>query len=471
MDVTVPPSTEVGLIGLGTMGRNLAENLRDHGFRVVGFDHSEKVRTAFVTNVGMHVCAELKELIAHLTPPRIILLSIPSGVGIDNSQCDVLPILSSGDVIADCGNSHFRDTERRQQRAASHGLHWVGVGLSGGPSGARRGPSIMMGGSDIGMARLDPLFSAIAARVNHIPCLIKAGSGGGGHFVKMVHNGIEYADMQLIAEAHFILSHMGRLSHKKIAALFSSWNQGELNAYLLEISAAILIAKDPETGQPMIDMLTDTVEQKGTGQWTVTSAMELGVPAPTIAEAVVARYLSAKNVERYQPTTHQEHPSWPENQVESYTESLGNALLAGRLCVYAQGFEILAAAAQEYGWPLNLAGIAHGWQGGCIIRAALLRDVEEVMAHVQMPSNPLLMSSLGQKTTDAIPGLRRIVTTAMAGSLPVPAMASALSYWDSHHVKRLWTGLIQAQRDFFGGHGYKRMDRPGKFYGNWGQTR
>lgn len=436
--------TRIGLIGLGVMGRNLALNFADHGIQVIGLDTDEAARARFGNAV-----ASAAALVNSLPVPRLIVLLVPAGEAVDGQLADLLPLLAQGDMVVDCGNSFWKDTERREAEAARHGITFVGMGLSGGEEGARHGPSLMAGGNFLASEPLRRVFAPVAAKVDGQPCFGHFGGGGAGHFVKMIHNGIEYADMQMIAEAVFLLRRSG-MAPTAVADTLAAWNDGPLGSYLMEISAEILAATDAATGRPLLDVIVDSAGQKGTGHWAATAAMQLGIPAPTIAAAVDARCLSA------QPR--RDRRSLPAPVLD--TQAVHDALLAGKICAYAQGFSVLDAAAREYGWSLDPARCATVWRGGCIIRARLLDDIRAA-------ATPDLLTAFAPRLREAEPGLRRVVGTAVASALPVPALASALSYLDGMGTARLWADMIQAQRDRFGAHGFKRVDRDGVHHGPW----
>jgi 6-phosphogluconate dehydrogenase len=461
------PRCDIGLIGLGVMGRNLALNLRDRGYRVAAYDTTPVALLPLAEQPGIVAGADLPALVAALGRPRAILLMVPAGPPVDDALGRLAPLLAQGDVVIDGGNSHFLDTSRREAVAKAQGLRFLGIGVSGGESGARTGPAIMAGGAAEGYDMVRPLLEAIAARVGDRPCCAHFGAGGAGHFVKMLHNGIEYADMQLIAETVFLLRHRNGLGLSAIADLFAAWNDGPLGSFLIEITATVLRRRDAETGRPLVDLILDRAGQKGTGQWASVAALELGVPAPTIMEAVAARALSALQPERVAAVadaTDATQASAEPPPVEAYRD----ALLGAKICAYAQGFAVLAAARDHYGWALDLGAAARVWQGGCIIRARLLGDVEAAFGTPTEPANLLRVPALVDRLAAALPGWRRVVADAIAAGLPIPALGSALAYLDAYRTGRLWADVIQAQRDYFGAHGFERIDRPGKFHDDWG---
>ena len=460
---------DMGLVGLGVMGRNLAANLADHGTAVAGYDLDAGRREAFAAQAATAVpCASTEEMLAGLKTPRMILMMVPAGAAVDELVGALLPKLAPGDVLIDGGNSHYTDTRRRVEQTAAAGVHFVGLGVSGGEEGARHGPALMAGGAPEAIAPVAPLLTAIAARAaDGTPCFARVGPDGAGHFVKMIHNGIEYADMQLIAEAYHLLRHLCGFSYERLADTFAAWNGGELASYLMEITADILRTIDPETGGPILEVIRDAAGQKGTGHWAATTALELGIPAPTIAEAVHARCLSALKDERERAAAAFPAPS-PAPAAEDLVAAVGDALLCGRIAVYAQGFAVIAAGSRQFGWDVDLAAVASVWRGGCIIRARL---VDRIMAALtRAPELPNLMfdPDIAALMTRGDAGFRRVVASASLAAVPVPAMASALSYWDGWRSGRLWANMIQAQRDYFGAHGYERTDRPGMVHTEWG---
>jgi 6-phosphogluconate dehydrogenase len=386
---------------------------------------------------------------------------VPAGAPVDEALDSLIPILGRGDAIIDGGNSFWRDTERRVARAASHGIDFLGFGISGGADGALRGPAIMAGGEAAALQRVVPLFAALAARFDDAPCLVSCGPGGAGHFVKMVHNGIEYAVMQLIAEAFELAAHGLDLDHDEAADLFERWGHGPLASYLIDITAAVLRLRDPESGEPFLELIDDAAGQKGTGSWASIEALELGVPATLLMEAVAARSLSARKAARA-ALRREPAPVVVRGDVDA--ADLEAALLAGVLVAYAQGFELCAAGGAAHGWPLDGAAIARLWRAGCIIRARLLTPIAEALARLP-PEVPLLADPpLADRAETALPGLRAAVGTAGRFGLPTPCLAAALAWLEAHRVARLPTRLIQAQRDHFGRHGFARVDRPGRHH-------
>ncbi|MBP2290834.1 NADP-dependent phosphogluconate dehydrogenase [Azospirillum rugosum] len=458
---------DIGVVGLGVMGRNLAANLADHGATVAGYDLDAGRRADFAAHVaGAVPCASPEELLGALKAPRTILMMVPAGAPVDALLSALLPRLSPGDVLIDGGNSHFRDTNRRSALAQQSGVHFVGLGVSGGEEGARRGPALMAGGPAEALAPVAPLLTAIAARApDGDPCFARVGPEGAGHFVKMIHNGIEYADMQLISEAYYLLRNLGGFSYERLADSFAEWNRGELASYLMEITTDILRTRDAESGSPILEIIRDAAGQKGTGHWAATTALELGMPAPTIAEAVHARCLSALKDERVRASA--AFPSHTAATPDDLVSSVGDALLGGRIAVYAQGFAVIAAGSRQFGWDVDLAAVARIWRGGCIIRARLLDRILAALSRTPDLPNLMLDPEISSLMTRGDAGFRRVVAQATLASVPVPAMSSALAYWDGYRSGRLWANMIQAQRDYFGAHGYERIDRPGMVHTEW----
>lgn len=461
MDATA----EIGIVGLGTMGRNLALNMQDRGFAVVGTD-AAAASQATATEAGIVVAADLAELASRLTPPRLVLLMVPAGPPVDEAQGLLLPHLAAGDVLIDGGNTHWRDTERRTVAAAARGVHYLGVGISGGEEGARNGPSIMVGGAEAGWRRAEPVLTAIAARTAAGPCCARLGPGGSGHFVKMVHNGIEYALMQLIAEAYAQLRERQGMDASAIADVVGGWRRAS-DVYLLELTERALREPDLLTGLPLVDVILDKAEQKGTGAWASIAAIELGVPAPTLIEAAQARSLSAlKELRSSLGGRADDRVARPPTRIGP--EGLGGALAAAVVLAFAQGFVLMREASSSFGWNLDLAAVARLWQGGCIIRADLLGEIERAIAarpgSQTLLEDPGLMALLERHA----PHLRAFVADAAQAGLAVPAHGSALAWLDGIMTARGPANLIQAQRDLFGAHRFERTDKPGHFHHAWG---
>ena len=456
-------SADIAMIGLGVMGRNLARNRAGHGRRVVVYDRAPGLAAQMAGEPQLLPAATAGELIATLKRPRAVMMMIPAGPAVDEQLEALLPLLESGDTLIDGGNSHFRDTTRRANKAASRGVDFVGLGVSGGETGARHGPSLMAGGPKPAWDRLSPLFTAIAARHNGEPCCAWFGGGGAGHFVKMIHNGIEYADMQAIAEVYGCLRDGLGAAAGDIARLFADWQNGPLASYLVEITAAILAAQEPD-GRPTVETILDRAAQKGTGQWASVAALEIGIAAPTLAEAVSARLLSAAKAERERTSSGLGEAARRRPRGKGTLErDLADALLGARIAIYAQGFAVIAAAREAFGWrELDLADVARVWQGGCIIRARLLDDLRAGFAAAPAEANLLLLPAVSAALARAEPGWRRGVAAGATHGWPMPALASALAWYDGMRMARSAANLIQAQRDFFGAHGIERVEAPGK---------
>ncbi len=464
---------DIALIGLAVMGENLVLNMESKGFTVAVYNRTAEKVTAFTAGrargkkiIGAY---SLKELVGSLKKPRKVMLMVKAGKPVDDFIHKLIPLLEKGDIIIDGGNSHFSDTIRRTKEVEEKGLFYVGAGVSGGEEGALKGPSIMPGGSFEAWQYIAPIFRTIAAKVKDgSPCCEWVGSDGAGHFVKMVHNGIEYGDMQLISEAYYILKNALGMPAGEMQSVFSEWNKGELNSYLIEITRDILSKVDKETGQPMVEMIMDTAGQKGTGKWSGQTALDLGVAAPTITEAVFARCISAIKQERTAASRVFSAPGMKfEGDREQFIEAIRQALFASKICSYAQGFAMMGEASKEYNWNLNFGDIALMWREGCIIRAQFLENIKD--AFDRQPDLPnLLMASYFRDTLDkAQNNWRLIVSTAVNLGLPVPAFSSALSYFDSYRTASLPANMIQAQRDYFGAHTYNRVDKQGTFHTQW----
>ncbi|GAB4240633.1 MAG: NADP-dependent phosphogluconate dehydrogenase [Acidobacteriota bacterium] len=460
---------DIGIVGLGVMGQNLALNFASKGFKVVGYDLAPAQREAMrgrAGNADVAVVDSWPELAADLATPRKVLLMVPAGKPVDDALAALAPHLSAGDVVIDGGNSHFQDTERRVREAAARNLRFVGTGISGGEEGALKGPAIMPGGDPEAWPLVRPLLEAVAARAaDGEPCCKWMGRGGAGHFVKMVHNGIEYGDMQMICEAYWFLRRRCGLEPRRLAEIFAKWNEGELNSYLVEITAEILRRTDEETGRPMVDVILDTAGQKGTGKWTSQVALDLGTPAPTVAEAVFARFLSAVKAERVAASKVLEGPDAAGGEAEQWVEPVRQALYCSKICSYAQGFQLLAYASREFGFELDLAAVASIWRAGCIIRAQFLERIREAYGADGDLQNLLLAPYFRDVVRREQGGWRDVVAEAARCGVPVPALSSALAYFDGYRSEVLPANLLQAQRDYFGAHRYERVDRPrGEFF-------
>jgi len=471
------PQADIGLIGLAVMGQNLVLNMNDHGFSVAVFNRTVSKVDAFKageakdrdTILGTH---SIEEFAAALKPPRRAMLLVKAGEAVDAFIDKLTPHLEGGDIIIDGGNSNFHDTIRRCKSLEEKGLLYIGTGVSGGEEGARHGPSIMPGGSPAAWEHVKPIFQAIAAKADGSPCCDWVGENGAGHFVKMVHNGIEYGDMQLICEAYWLMKAAG-LTAAEMSEAFGRWNQGELNSYLIEITRDILAKTDDVTGKPMVDVILDTAGQKGTGKWTVITACELGMPVTLIGEAVFARCLSAIKEERLAASKVLRGPRIAfKGDRQTFVEDIRQALYASKIVSYAQGFQMMRAAAAEYAWNLNYGGIALMWRGGCIIRSQFLGKIKEAFSRRKTPDNLLLVPYFRSACRRAQGPWRRVVTKAVKLGVPVPAFSTALAYYDGYRSERLPAGLLQAQRDYFGAHTYERVDKPrGEFFHtNWTGT-
>ncbi len=470
------PDQDIAVVGLGVMGQNLALNIERHGFRVSVYNRTASVTERYVAErargKSIQPYTSVGDLVASLRRPRKVLLMVKAGPPVDAVLEDLLPLLEPGDIVLDGGNSHFADTTRRAERLMQSGLHFLGVGISGGEEGALHGPSLMPGGEAQAYAAVEPILTAIAARApDGTPCAAYLGPGGAGHYVKMVHNGIEYAALQLIAETYDLLHRGLRLPSSRIAEIFADWNQGELASYLTEITAAVLRRTDPDTGQPLVEVIVDQAEQKGTGRWTAQEALELGVPVPTLTASVEARSLSALRDERLRAA--ELLPGRPPSRTGQQltdVDACRQALFAGLLTAYAQGFALLRAASAAHQFGLDLAQVAGIWRAGCIIRASLLEDI--LTAYRQEPDLPNLMvaANLRPRLLERQAAWRQVLRAMIEWNLPAPATAASLAYFDGYRSARLPANLIQAQRDFFGAHTYQRLDRPGSFHTDWSET-
>ncbi len=461
---------QAGVIGLAVMGRNLALNIAEHGYAVSLYNRTPEKTKAAMAEAGsfdMTAYFSLDEFVRSLTPPRVIIIMVKAGIGVDETIKHLLPYLSPGDVLIDGGNSYYMDTMRRIAELEAAGIRFIGAGISGGEEGARRGPAIMPGGNETAYEIAGPILTDIAAVAEGEPCCAYIGKGGAGHFVKMVHNGIEYADMQLICEAYDILRNVLKMSVPEIQAVFADWNKGELSSYLIEITADILGKTDPETGNPMVDVILDTAEQKGTGKWTSQTALDLGVPVPTITEAVFERYISAMKPQRIAASQALAGPKPAAVRKKDFAEAVRQALFASKICAYAQGFGLMAAASDTYGWELKLDRIAGIFRGGCIIRAQFLNRIMDAYRTQPGLTNLLLDVDFRDVMSRYQQAWRDVTAVAISAGLPVPGMASALGYYDSLRAAQLPMNLIQAQRDYFGAHTYQRTDKSGYFHTQW----
>lgn len=465
---------QIGVAGLAVMGRGLALNLAEHGFAVAGYNRSSEPTKVFVDagkEAGYTVtgCATLEELCSVLEKPRKILLMVKAGAAVDAVLEGLMPYLEPGDIVIDGGNSHYPDTVRRHDACAQKNINFMGLGVSGGEEGARHGPALMPGGDKNAYAQVEPFLTTIAAHVGEDPCCAYIGPGGAGHFVKMTHNGIEYGDMELICEAYYLMRKLLGMSAAEIAEQFKAWNEGELSSYLVDITAHILTVKDPETGSALVDMIAPIAGSKGTGMWTVQEALALGVPLPTIAQAVFARDLSAKSDERAAAKERYgcEHAPFTGSDRAAFLEAIRQALYASKICSYAQGFALLKTASERYDWNLDLGGIALLFRGGCIIRAAFLERIAEAYRAPQPPQNLLMDDYFAGKLAAYQPAWRQVVTTAAACGVAAPAFSASLAYFDGYRDAEGPMNLLQAQRDCFGAHTYRRTDKEGSFHFDW----
>ena len=462
---------DIGIIGLGVMGQMLALNMERNGQIVAGFDLDEAKVAAFEDeHPGKHLigCTTVEAFLETVKRPRRILMMVPSGRPVDAVISSLEATLTEGDLLIDGGNSFFQETERRAKALEENGVLYLGMGISGGERGALWGPSLMPGGRREGWDLMQPILEAIAAKVDGEPCVTYIGPGGAGHYVKMVHNGIEYAIMQLIAEAYDLLHRVVGLTMAELHETFAAWNEAELASYLIEITADIVDTTDEETGKPILDVILDKAKQKGTGKWTSQSAMDVGSPVPTISAAVEARVLSSYKDEREEAARVLAGPQTTfEGDREAIVNAARDALYAGMISAYAQGFALLRTASEEYGYDLDYGDIAKIWRGGCIIRAAFLETIRAAFAHDPELPNLLVDTEIGQIVETRQQALRQIVQMAMQHGIPAPALSSALAYFDSYRTARLPANLIQAQRDYFGAHTYQRVDEPGTFHTDW----
>ena len=461
----------MGLIGTGTMGSALALNIAENGYDIAIWNLDLSAVDSLIASAGdlaprLARCDNIINLVHNLAAPRAIILLVPAGEAVDSCIDELLPLLSPGDTIIDGGNSDFRDTIERTKRLEEVGLAYLGIGVSGGAEGARRGPSMMAGGTRANYAAVEPVLAAIAAKYHGDPCVAHLGPDGAGHFVKTVHNGIEYADMQMIAEVYGLLRDGEGLSAGEGASFFDRWNHGVLESYLIGVTAEVLAAKDPQTGAEIVDLIIDKAGQKGTGRWTVIEAIRMGQSASIIEAAVGARVLSSEKTTR-EIAAPLLAPAGIDTVVTFSEQDLESALIVGRALAYAQGFRILNAASEEFNWDLDFARIAEIWRAGCIIRSAMLDDIADAF-RTDLPNGRLVLSEhFIEVLTQNVAGLRRVVAAAALRGLPVPALAAALSWFDTLRQARGTTDLIQAQRDFFGAHSFERVDVEGNHHGPW----
>jgi 6-phosphogluconate dehydrogenase len=476
------PLADIGVTGLAVMGSNLARNFARNGFVTAVHNRSFAKTQALVAEHGgdgTFVPSEsAADFVASLAVPRKILIMVKAGGPTDAVIDELAALVQPGDILIDGGNAQFADTRRRQAALAQRGIHFVGCGVSGGEEGALNGPSIMPGGSAESYTSLGPILEKISAHVDGVPCCTHIGTDGAGHFVKMVHNGIEYADMQLIAEAYDLLRRGADLTPARIGEIFADWNTGELDSFLIEITAQVLAQVDAATGHPFVDVVTDAAGMKGTGTWTVQTALELGIPVSGIAEAVFARGLSSQSAQRRAAAGQLPGPTpTPPADVDAFVEDVRVALYASKIVAYAQGLDEIHAGAQEYGWDINVGAVARIWRGGCIIRAKFLNritdayDRQRVRDDREHPASLLLAPYFTQAITTAQDPWRRVAAYAAGNGIPTPGFAAALSYYDGLRSERLPAALIQGQRDFFGAHTYQRTDKPGTYHTLWSGDR
>ena len=464
---------QIGVIGLAVMGKNLAMNIESRGFSVSVYNRSSEKTELFLENEakGKNFAGtySIEEFINSLETPRKILMMVKAGSPTDATIESLKPYLEKGDILIDGGNTYFEDTIRRNQELSELGINFVGTGVSGGEEGALKGPSIMPGGQKEAYELVQPILEAISAKVDGDACCTYIGPNGAGHYVKMVHNGIEYGDMQLISEAYFILKNVLGLGAEELHQVFSEWNKGELDSYLIEITADIFTKADEETGKPLVDVILDKAGQKGTGKWTSQNALDLGVPLSIITESVFARFMSARKDERVVASKLLNGPEVPtfEGDKEELIEAVRKALYMSKICSYAQGFTQMKAASEEYGWDLRFGDIAMIFRGGCIIRAQFLQKIKEAFDRDANLSNLLLDPYFKSIAEGYQPALRKVSSLAIERGIPVPSFTSAITYYDSYRTETLPANLIQAQRDYFGAHTYERIDKEGSFHSEW----
>ena len=463
---------QIGVIGLAVMGKNLAMNIESRGYSVAVFNRSPEKTEEFMQETegrNFQGTYSIQEFVQSLESPRKILLMVKAGGPTDATIESLKPYLDKGDILIDGGNTLYTDTIRRNKELAELGLHFIGTGVSGGEEGALKGPSIMPGGQKEAYDLVEDILKSISAKVEGDACCTYIGPDGAGHYVKMVHNGIEYGDMQLISEAYFLLKNVLGLSAQELHEVFAEWNKGELDSYLIEITADIFTKVDDETGKPLVDVILDTAGQKGTGKWTSKSALDLGVPLPIITESVFARFISAMKDERVKASSMLSGPVGVtfDGDKESFIESVRKALYMSKICSYAQGFAQLRAASEEYGWDLKYGEIAMIFRGGCIIRAQFLQKIKEAYDREAGLANLLLDPYFKEIVENYQGGLREILGVAIKHGVPVPSFSSALAYYDSYRSETLPANLIQAQRDYFGAHTYQRTDKEGIFHTEW----
>ncbi|OAS13560.1 NADP-dependent phosphogluconate dehydrogenase [Paenibacillus oryzisoli] len=463
---------QIGVVGLAVMGKNLALNIESRGFTVSVFNRSaEKTKELLSEAPGKQLVGTytIEEFVQSLEVPRKILIMVKAGGPTDDTINQLLPHLDKGDILIDGGNAFFPDTQRRNKELEAHGIRFVGTGVSGGEEGALKGPSIMPGGQEDAYKLVEPILTAISAKVGEDACCTYIGPDGAGHYVKMVHNGIEYGDMQLICEAYQLLKDVLNVSTEELHEIFTEWNNGELDSYLIEITRDIFTKYDAETGKPMVDVILDSAGQKGTGKWTSQSALDLGVPLSIITESVFSRFISAMKEERVAASKVLKGPDAPAftGDRKAFIEAVRQALYASKICSYAQGFAQMRAASEEYNWDLKYGSIAMIFRGGCIIRARFLQNIKDAYDRNPELKNLLLDSYFTDVVHNYQGSWRQVVAEAVARGIAVPSFASALAYYDSYRTERLPANLLQAQRDYFGAHTFQRVDKEGSFHFNW----
>ncbi|XP_055863436.1 6-phosphogluconate dehydrogenase, decarboxylating-like [Biomphalaria glabrata] len=464
---------DIALIGLAVMGQNLILNMNDHGFTVVAFNRTVSKVTEFLNNEAKNTnvigAASMEDMVSKLKKPRRVMLLVKAGSAVDSFIDSLVPLLEKGDIIIDGGNSEYRDSIRRCQALKAKGIYFIGSGVSGGEEGARYGPSLMPGGAEEAWPAVKEIFQAISAKADKEPCCDWVGPEGAGHFVKMVHNGIEYGDMQLICEAYHLMKSVLGLSHKEMAEVFDEWNKGELESFLIEITRDIMQYNDTD-GKPLVEKIRDSAGQKGTGKWTAIASLEYGVPVTLIGEAVFSRCLSSLKEERVAASKQISGPSETKykGDVKAFVNDIKNALYASKIVSYAQGFMLMRETAKELGWKLNFGSIALMWRGGCIIRSVFLGNIKQAYDKNPQLSNLLIDDFFKNEIQKCQDSWRRVVSTAVLLGIPTPAFSTALAFFDGYRSQNLPANLIQAQRDYFGAHTYERNDSPGQYiHTNW----
>lgn len=468
------PDYDIGLYGLAVMGQNLALNIADNNFRIAVYNRTNSKTKDFEENriddKPIKATYDIEGFVESLKKPRVILLMVKAGDAVDAVIEKLKSHLEAGDVLIDGGNSHYKDTNRRAKGLAEDSIQYIGMGISGGEDGARHGPSLMPGGTKAAYERVQPILEAIAAKAGGKPCVAYLGEGSSGHYIKMVHNGIEYGIMQAIAEVYNLLTTVAKMEATAISQVFQEWNEGQLASFLVDITAQIFAYVEHETGKALINQILDRAKQKGTGKWTTQDALDLGVSVPTISAAVEARLISALKQERKSASSVLSGPELAEDEEEEvfhFVDMLQSALLATMICCYAQGFSALRFASEEYGYDLNLAEVARIWRNGCIIRSDMLENIQDAFTEDNSIANLMIAPHFRELLADCQGGWRGITLIAVRHGIPIPAISSALAYYDSYRSARLPANLIQAQRDYFGAHTYERIDREGTFHTEW----